>query len=320
MFDLLGTDENDVTFAIGWTLRESPEFFRLFVAACGGRPLDPAKVLIRLQRYERGDALVGITDIEIVSTEAHLLVEAKRGWAPPTRDQLEKYLPRLKRSVAADRRFVVLTRHGASARALVKHAVGSSIGGFPIVPVGLTEVAAMARKALRVERSQRSRIFVRELLDYLEGAGYVQSHRDSRVHVVALGSGISELGIPFNRVPYERGVYWYGDGRPWPKEPPVYFGFRFGGRLQSIHHVDQAQQFGAFRDLFPESANDWGPGTLVTLGPPIRPDHPVRTGRGIPQSMHAQVDIDLLLTCDAIDEAFRKTKERDRIAREHGLA
>ena len=29
MFDLLGTDENDVTFAIGWLLRESPEFFRL---------------------------------------------------------------------------------------------------------------------------------------------------------------------------------------------------------------------------------------------------------------------------------------------------
>src|SRR5262249_38485649 len=104
------------------------------------------------------------------------------------------------------------------------------------------------------------------------------------------------------------------------KEPPKYIGFRFNGRLQSIHHVDDVDHFGTFRDLYPETTKDWGPGVRLKLGSPIRPDHVVRTGRGIQRSMHAQVDIDLLLTCDAIDEAFRQTKERDRLARERGLA
>ena len=29
-------------------------------------------------------------------------------------------------------------------------------------------------------------------------------------------------------------VYWYGGKSPWPKEPPKYFGFRFGGRLDAV--------------------------------------------------------------------------------------
>jgi hypothetical protein len=36
--------------------------------------------------------------------------------------------------------------------------------------------------------------------------------------------------------------------------------------------------------------------------------------------MHAQVDIDLLLTSDSVAEAFKETKERDRIAEERALA
>src|SRR5581483_11872638 len=261
VFDLLGTDENDVTYAIGWALCESNVFFRLFLAAAQTTGVDPAAALIRLQRHERDETLIGITDVEIESTDMHLVVEAKRGWAPPTRRQLERYLPRLRRSAAVEKRFVVLTRRSAAAQTVVEHALGSSIGGIPISAVGLTDVTAMLRQALRDERGQRARIFLRELLDYLEGAGYVQSHRDNRVLVVALANGASELGIPYRRVPYDRGVYWYGEGRSWPKEPPVYFGFRFGGQLQSIHHVDDAQQFGAFRDLFPESTENWGPGT-----------------------------------------------------------
>jgi hypothetical protein len=42
VFDLLGTDENDVTFAIGWMLRESPVFFGLFIASAGAKPINHA--------------------------------------------------------------------------------------------------------------------------------------------------------------------------------------------------------------------------------------------------------------------------------------
>jgi hypothetical protein len=166
-------------------------------------------------------------------------------------------------------------------------------------------------------------VFLSELLEYLEGAGYVQSHRDSRVLVVSLASRVApEIGIPYDRIPEERGFYWYGTEPPWPKEPPKYFGFRYGGRLQSIHHVDDTRPFGTFREVFTDTkkAHDWGPGVLAQLGPAIRPDHLVKTGKGLPFGRHAQVDIDLLLTCNSIAEAWAKTKERDRLARERGLA
>jgi len=323
VFDLLGRDENDVTFAIGWLLRESPEFFRLFLAACGSRSTLHESVLVRLQRHEREEELAGITDIEIVSTDVHVVVEAKRGWELPAKAQLRKYVPRLRRSKTGDRRFVVLTRRsGSSARVMVEEALGRSLGGFPVVPVGLTDVTRITRQALRVERGARPRTFLRELLEYLEGAGYVQSHRDSRVLVVSLASGMSEIGIPHDQIPYERGFYWYGAHSPWPKEPPKYFGFRFHGRLQSIHHVDDTQPFGAFHEVVPGAKKkyDWGPGVLARLGPAIRPDHVVKTGTGLPFGRHAEVDIDLLLTCNSIQEALAKTKKRDRLAREQGLA
>ena len=203
---------------------------------------------------------------------------------------------------------------------MVEQALGASLGTFPIVPVGLTDITRMARQALRVERRAKPRLFLAEILEYLEGAGYVQSHRDSRVLVVSLTSGVSEIGIPYNRIPYERNCYWYPDRSPWPKEPPKYFGFRFGGRLQSIHHVDEAQPYAVFHEAFPEAELDHdGRGVRVQLGPAIRPDHRVRTGKGLPFGRHAEVDIDLLLTCDSIEEALAGTKERDRLASERGL-
>ncbi len=314
VFDLLGTNENDVTFAIGWCLSESPALLRRVVSSCGAQVADPTKVHLRLQRYDRDDERIGITDIEIASTDLHLIIEAKRGWSLPTAQQMNKYVPILHRSKAADKRLVVLTRWGTETKAVVEGELGSAIDGFPIVALGIYDVIRAARAAQSEETSRRSRLFLAELVTYLEGAGYLTSHRDTRVHVVALNSNISEMGIRYEQVPYELGAYWYPEKAPWPKMPPNFLGFRFQGQLQSVHHVDEVRHFGAFDEVFPQTTEAWGPGVLATLGPPIRPEQPVRTGRGIQRSMHAEVDIDLLLTCSTITEAFKKTKERDAAA------
>lgn len=315
VFDLLGTNENDVTFAIGWCLSESPAFLRRVVSNCGANVAAPAKVHIRLQRYDRDDERIGITDIEIASTEVHLIIEAKCGWSLPTVKQMGKYASILRRSKAADRRLVVMTRWGTESLAVIEDSLGSAVDGFPLVTLGITDVVRAAKGAQTEEAGRRPRLFLAELVSYLEGAGYMpSSHRDTRVHVVALSAKISEKKIPYEQVPYELSVYWYPEKAPWPKVPPNYFGFRFHGKLQSVHHVEKVTHFGAFSEIFPDTTDDWGPGVLATLGPPIRPEHPVRTGKGIPMSMHADVDIDLLLTCSTVTEAFKKTKERDAAA------
>jgi len=52
------------------------------------------------------------------------------------------------------------------------------------------------------------------------------------------------------------------------------------------------------------------PHFLLRLGPPIRPDHEVRTGKGIVRSARVTVDIDLLLTSSTITEAFHLSTAR----------
>ena len=148
---------------------------------------------IALQRHERDEGLAGITDIEIVSTDVHVIVEAKKGWeARRLLPQLRKYLPSAQASLEGQRSQV--RRSDTSKRGILSTTGGRTrssarrFDGFPIIPLGLTDVTRIARQALRSERSTRPRLFLRELLEYLEGAGYAQSHRDSRVLVVALSS------------------------------------------------------------------------------------------------------------------------------------
>ena len=78
VFDLLGRNENDLTYAVGWCLAESPAFLRRFVALAGGLKLDNASdVELQLQNnYDRDALRVGITDIEIRSPAIHLIVES----------------------------------------------------------------------------------------------------------------------------------------------------------------------------------------------------------------------------------------------------
>jgi hypothetical protein len=308
VFDLLGRKENDLTYAVGWCLAVSPLFLSRFAAAVGVAFGPAGEVDVRLQTYDRDDQRVGITDIQLRSLRAHVIVEAKRGWSVPTRAQLRRYAPILRRSSAAERRFVVLTRWGSDARAVVAAQLGDEVEGFAIATLGVSDVLREARAARQAEREQRARLYLGELLTYLEGGGYVASHRDSRVYVVPLGKAVSEIGIPFHRIPYQEGIYWYGLSGG-PKVPPNYVAFRFDGQLQSIHHVEESLVFERMSDIYPHTTMDWGPGVRLTLGPAISPEG-VRSGKLRDRRVWA--DIDLLLTSATVDEAARLTRERDQ--------
>ena len=65
VFDLLGRREDDITYALGWALAESPEFLRHFLGAAGVPRSDPRRARIDLQRVERREGGTGRTDIEI---------------------------------------------------------------------------------------------------------------------------------------------------------------------------------------------------------------------------------------------------------------
>lgn len=68
----------------------------------------------------------------------------------------------------------------------------------------------------------------------------------------------------------------------------------------------------------PVAAEDaWADGvrssdSFLRLGPPFRPDHPVRTGKGIFRAAPVTADLDLLFTCSTIVEARDQTRARRR--------
>ena len=111
VFDLLGRDENDMTYALGWGLAHSSGLLQAFVGRVAAGAAVEGPVVIELQEHDRSDG--GFTDVEVLSTGLHVIVEAKRGWAPPGEAQLRHYEARFATGARPRQCLVVLTQNGA---------------------------------------------------------------------------------------------------------------------------------------------------------------------------------------------------------------
>lgn len=90
VFDLLGSAENDLTYALGWALAKAAGFARTLMTDVFGQDVGDV-VAVNLQRFGPDG---GFTDVEVIATGGHLIVEAKRDWQVPQRVQLERYRSR----------------------------------------------------------------------------------------------------------------------------------------------------------------------------------------------------------------------------------
>ncbi len=313
VFDLLGYRENDITFAIGFGVARSPAFLEGILGAIGA-PTDVSEpITIDLQRGDRRDR--GYTDIELRSEKTlHAIVEAKRGWNLPTSTQLDRYRQRLDNSNARDRRYVVLTQWGLEH--YVRHKLGATLASWPIATLGLGQVAMLAAETATRERRPVVRNTLTELGVYLKGVASMRDLHDNRVYVVSLSANESPdlPGYTTIEIAQQRGLYWFpADGRSgWPKEPPNYLGFRYDGRLQSVHHVDEYNvSFNLAEDVPGAKTRDDVPRFVVKLGPPIRPAHPIRSGPI--RDTRIWAEIDLLLTSETVQEAREQTRQRHAV-------
>jgi len=108
IFNLLGEKENDMTYALAWGMAQSETFLIELIARITERKLSPAELQINLQKH---DAEGGFTDIEVMSgQDLHLIIEAKRGWDLPTKQQLDRYAQRFAHRPTTDNRMIVLTQ------------------------------------------------------------------------------------------------------------------------------------------------------------------------------------------------------------------
>ena len=97
----------------------------------------------------------------------------------------------------------------------------------------------------------------------------------------------------------------------WPKEPPNYIAFRYGGQLQSIHHIEGyvvTKNLHSEIKEMPDVQKD-NEFFVYSLGEAIIPSKTVKTGK-IYASGRKWAMLDTLLTADTIYEASEISKQR----------
>lgn len=308
VFHLIGRDEDSISLAIAWGLAECEDLLRRFLRAGLGwtRRLNEPEILIH--RHEpRG----GITDIEVLDEgRFHLIVEAKRGWLLPTRAQLVRYAGRrsFKQSRAKSKGLVSLSECSSDYAAV--HLPTKNIQGVPLRHLSWQRILSLAEASYSTVGTHEKRT-LRDLIHYLRSLMSSQDQQSNLVYVVAL-SAETRKGWPISWIDIvrERRRYFHPVGNRRPKNPPNYLGFRYAGRLQSIHHVEK---YDVIEDLshacpgIPKTPVE--PHFLYHLGRAIKPPSEVRTGP-IYRNHPVWCAIDLLLTSRTIAEARDRTKAR----------
>jgi hypothetical protein len=306
VFDLLGRDENDLTYAFGWALANSPLLAKALLGDIYASDVGPIGS-ITLQAYGPDR---GYTDLAIVGEHASVIIEAKRGWSVPELWQLTRYAPRL--AEAANPVLLALT--GCSP-AFARRRLPSQVGVVPVLHRSWSEIVHMVSAAAS-SGPHSSRRLLRELERYLRGVMTMQNINSNLVYVVTLSADTpAGWQISFRDVVLERHRYFhpYGvKGKKWPNVPPNYLGLRWRGHVRQIRHIEGYSVVDDLNEAFDEI-----PAGLVTdphivyeLGPPIELTPPRPNGRSHVTG-HVRAAIDLLFTSATLYDAVAGTKARE---------
>ena len=141
----------------------------------------------------------------------------------------------------------------------------------------------------------------------------MQAKESNWVYVVSLSTGKPEnCDLTWKELVEKKMKYFHPFGiKGWPKEPPNYIGFRYGGRLQSIYHIESYSITKNIHDEIEEMPNveDEYEHFVYSLGKAIIPPKDVKTGK-IYASGRKWAMIDTLLTADTIHEASEISRQR----------
>lgn len=306
VFGLAGLDENAATAAIGWALSRSAAFQKCLLKDLAPAWRQPRVMRLVVDLQRRADD-AGYTDLEIRGRELHVLIEAKVGLQIPSRNQLARYVERL--SEAPHRCLVSLS---AAPRDYAQSVLPASINGVPVIHRTWREFQRTARLARQSTRSPIERIWLEHLDRHLENYDTMQRLTDNSVYVVSLSGKPVEEGGDYTWIDIVNdGHYFHPPGRGWPTEPPNYIGFRYDGRLQSVHHVESWELIRNLKKFDKRWPREDFEHLVYTLGPEMRPARELKSGRVIwAARVYAAIDLLLSGSCDTISEAVTKTKER----------
>lgn len=312
VFQLIGTLENDITKSIAWTFNTCPAFLKLIISDVMGIDIDPEKVRIKYQEYEKGK---GITDLILTDDDLiYIIIEAKRGWILPGAEQLTMYSERDSVNHSCAKYKGIISMSECSIDYANSYLPFKRINGIPVYHLSWKRIYEIADQSIRYSKNQQKNL-LRELKQYLGGLMTMQTKESNWVYVVALGAGKpDDCSISWIDIVEKNHKYFHplgGDKGGWPKDPPNYIAFRYNGRLQSIHHIEDYIVTKNLHDGVTEmpSVDSDKLHYIYSLGDAIKPSKLVKTGN-IYANARVWAMLDTLLTADTISEARDISKSR----------
>ena len=156
---------------------------------------------------------------------------------------------------------------------------------------------------------------------HLEKYSAMDTLRDNMVYVVSLGSQAMREGGTHTWIDVveKDEAYFHPVGNHWPQQPPNYIAFRYRGRLQSVHRIEDHEIWANVAEKNPLWCDTAEECFVYKLGPAMRPPRDLKaggTGDSIKRSAKVWCAIDTLLNgqFDYLGQARDATKRRLREA------
>lgn len=310
VFQLIGILENDITKSIAWALTNCPEFLRKIIFDILNIEINPYNVRITYQNFEKQK---GITDLEITDDRLfYIIIEAKRGWILPGAEQLKLYSERENIIKCNVKNKAIISMSECNDIYANSYLPFKEINNIPIKHISWKKIFEIANDSM-ANSSNSQKNLLRELKDYLGGLMSMQSKESNWVFIVSLSyAKPNGCNISFVDIVKKKNKYFHPFGENgWPKEPPNYIAFRYDGKLQSIHHIENyliTKNLHDKIDEMPDIEQD-KIHIIYDLGPAIVPTNEVRTGK-IYASGRKWAMFDTLFTANTIAEACNISKQR----------
>lgn len=308
IFNLIGEDENSATLALGWIMEHSLSFRNEMSENWFGCQTDPSNTQITFQKHGLDR---GFSDLEYQARKhCHAIIEAKKGWAVPGLAQLRRYRPRLTLGGAELQRIVTVSSADTRFASL---RLPPDVDGAHLIHHSWSDIQRKAKKAHSLAVKHDEKLWLRHFIQHLQEFVAMDRVTSNNVYVVSLGIQpmVEGQGHTWIDVVEKDNRYFHPIEAGWPTQPPNYVGFRYRGRLQSVHHVDG---FDVVRDL--STNNPEWPKTNVDhfvyrLGPAIKPSSEIRTGNIFKNGrVHCAIDTLISGAFKTISDARDETKRR----------
>ena len=310
VFQLIGMLEDDITKSIAWALCNCPVFLKKIIDEVLNIYIDPSKVRIKYQESEKDK---GRTDLELTDDDLfYVIIEAKKGWILPGKDQLSLYSQRRSLVQSSAKHKVIMSMSECSDTYANSYLPIKQANGIPIMHLPWKRIYELAENSIS-ESNNLQKNLLRELMKYLGGLMTMQTQESNWVFVVSLGTSKPEdCDLTWIEIVQNNMKYFHplgGNGSP--KEPPNYIAFRYYGQLQSIHHIEDYVVTKKLHDEIPEMPDkvEGYDFFVYKLGPAIVPTKVVKTGN-IYASGRKWAMLDTLLTADTIADACNISKAR----------